>query len=238
MDEALRRVARATDGRRGAPGLLPECHRTPIETRCPTSAEAIGWPALSRPGALATLSPGLSKQIPELVFGSLQSCSLCGRELLARPIHIESEHGHGRAKGIGLVATTTLSRTLQRSSNSPRILLSEDTRLEIQGITGLGHTLRPPLAVRRSHLMSDRAVQRTWRSAARPTCRRDADTTWEAIESCEAWFRTKWEADPIVRIKRVRSAAAQRIGVNRLAAALTGDDSVTPICRQGLPKVN
>lgn len=93
----------------------------------------------------------LSKEVPQFVFGILESISLSLRELIPRPIDVERQHRHRRAERIGLAASTALSRVFKGFSYPPRVIVREHAWLEIESIATLGYMLRPPFHLSRSH---------------------------------------------------------------------------------------
>ena len=111
----------------------PRSGAGPTANRAPCDSRSLPW-WRSKPPV----------QGAELVLGPLEHTFSAVAESLAGTIDVEGEHRHRRAKGIAPATTAAIGRSLQGGRDRARAPLAEDTVVEIQGIAGLGHVLRPP----------------------------------------------------------------------------------------------
>ena len=129
--------------RRANKGAWPT-RSTPISSR--RSTRTLGHRRFADRGPLTSV------QGSQLVLGRLEHPFPTVAQSLTGTIDVEGEHRHRRAKRVALATSAAVGRSLQGSRDRARAPLAEDTLLEIQGVAGLGHVLRP--AARRAGFRS------------------------------------------------------------------------------------
>src|SRR5262249_55033805 len=103
----------------------------------------------------------LAVQRPQLDLGLLQPRSPGLRQPAPRPIDVEVQHRHRRGERPRFPPPAALCGALERQSDLPRIGLGEDSILEVQGVAGSGHPLRPPSAAGRGSPRHQMTFRRT-----------------------------------------------------------------------------
>lgn len=77
----------------------------------------------------------------QLVLRLIEYPAALGRQALARAVHVEGEHRHGRSVGLGFAALAGLGGALERKGDLMRSSPQEYTGLEVERIAGLHHVL-------------------------------------------------------------------------------------------------
>src|ERR671934_965107 len=88
---------------------------------------------------------GFSVKLAQFVLGGFEPAAALLGQVLAGPIDVEGQHRHGRPIGVALAPAAALGRILERASNRARLAFGEYVAFQIEGVAGLGHSLRPAL---------------------------------------------------------------------------------------------
>src|SRR5207244_11990554 len=103
---------------------------------------------VTRPPCDAGLS-SLAELLAQLVLRPHQRLFAGGRQVLARSVDVEGEHGERGAKGAAFSARASFSRPFQGRRNPLGIAQREDALIEAQRIAVFGHMSRPTPTFRR-----------------------------------------------------------------------------------------
>src|SRR4029453_4031764 len=79
----------------------------------------------------------------QLVLRAHQGALARRRQVLARAVDVEREHGERRAERIRLAPPAALGRSLQRCRDRLGIAPAQHALVEREGVAGLGHGLPP-----------------------------------------------------------------------------------------------
>src|SRR6185312_1188454 len=97
------------------------------------------------------------EELLQLALGIVERLLARGRQVLARAVDVEGEHGERRAIGIGLAAMAALGGALQRGGDLLRIVEREDAFLQVQRIAFTRDAAGPLLCFARLFLLRGHA---------------------------------------------------------------------------------